>query len=60
MNFYGFMIRKLIVILAMLAGIAAGAAAQNAIDRMMANYSAVGESKFTSAVERDPRTRKLK
>lgn len=37
----------------------AQAAAQNGIDRMMDNYSSRGMSRFTSAVERDPATRKV-
>lgn len=35
------------------------ATAQNKIDRMVEQYSAVGNSKFTSAVERNPRTRRV-
>ena len=34
--------------------------AQNSIDRMVEEYSAIGGSKFTSAVERDPNTRRVK
>ena len=33
--------------------------AQNEIDRMVENYSSTGRSTFTSAVERNPRTRKI-
>ena len=38
---------------------AACAVAQNSIDRMMDNYSSRGTSRFTSAVEREPKTRKV-
>ena len=34
--------------------------AQNSIDRMVEEYSAIGGSKFTSAVERDPNTSRVK
>ena len=33
--------------------------AQNAIDKAVDEYSSVGKSTFTSAVERDPKTRKV-
>lgn len=33
--------------------------AQNSIDNLVDKYSSVGRSKFTSAVERDPNTRKV-
>lgn len=36
------------------------AVAQNKIDKMVENFSAVGKSHFTSAVERDPKTRAVK
>ena len=36
-----------------------GLSAQNAIDKAVDEYSSVGNSKFTSAVERDPQTRKV-
>ena len=35
------------------------AVAQNSIDRMMDNYSSRGTSRFTSAVEHEPKTRKV-
>lgn len=38
----------------------AQAAAQNSIDRMMDNYSSRGSSRYTSAVERDPATRRVR
>lgn len=38
----------------------AQAAAQNSIDRMMDNFSSRGTSRYTSAVERDPATRRVK
>ncbi len=34
--------------------------AQNSIDKMVEEYSAIGGSKFTSAVERDPNTSRVK
>lgn len=43
----------------LLLGLVAPAVAQNSIDELIDNYSSVGMSKFTSAVERDPRTRKV-
>ena len=33
--------------------------AQNAIDKAVDEYSSIGKSTFTSAVERDPQTRKV-
>ena len=33
--------------------------AQNAIDKAVEEYSSIGKSTFTSAVERDPQTRKV-
>ena len=36
-----------------------GLFAQNAIDKAVDEYSSIGNSKFTSAVERDPQTRKV-
>ena len=38
----------------------AQAAAQNSIDRMMDKFSSRGTSRYTSAVERDPATRRVK
>lgn len=32
---------------------------QNSIDKQVERYSSIGQSRFTSAVERDPRTRKV-
>ncbi len=37
----------------------ASMSAQNEIDRMVENYSLIGHSTFTSAVERNPHTRKI-
>lgn len=51
--------RRLFFIFAFLAALAASAFAQNSIDGLVENYSSVGQSKFTSAVERDPKTRKI-
>lgn len=39
--------------------IAVGASAQNRIDRFVDNESTIGQSKFTSVVERDPQTREV-
>lgn len=36
-----------------------GLSAQNAIDKAVDEYSSIGKSTFTSAVERDPNTRKV-
>ena len=49
------MITALLLVLAV-----AQAAAQNSIDRMMDNYSSRGSSRYTSAVERDPATRRVR
>ena len=38
---------------------AVGASAQNSIDRFVDNESTIGQSKFTSVVERDPQTREV-
>lgn len=51
--------RRLFFIFALLAALAASAFGQNSIDRLVENHSSVGQSKFTSAVERDPKTRKI-
>ena len=51
--------RRLLIIFALLAALAASAFGQNSIDRLVENHSSVGQSKFTSAVERDPKTRKI-
>lgn len=40
-------------------GCAAAALGQNSIDRLIDDCSLVGRSKLTSAVERDPKTRKI-
>ena len=54
------MIRRIVLTIVLLAGIAAGAAAQNVIDWMVDDFSSRGSSRFTSAVERDPRTRNVR
>lgn len=54
------MIRRIIITAVFLVGVLAGAAAQNSIDRLIDEYSSVGMSKFTSAIERDPLTRRVK
>ncbi len=51
--------RRIFLILTLLVGLAASAFSQNSIDRLVENHSSVGRSKFTSAVERDPKTRKI-
>ena len=51
--------RRLFFIFAFFAALAASAFGQNSIDRLVENHSSVGRSKFTSAVERDPKTRKI-
>ena len=53
------MIRRLILILFFTLGTLLAAMAQNSIDRQVERYSAIGQSRFTSAVERDPRTRRV-
>lgn len=35
------------------------AGAQNAVDRMVENFSTIGEARFTSAIERNPQTREV-
>lgn len=39
--------------------VALPAAAQNRIDELVENFSTTGSAKFTSAVERDPKTRRV-
>ncbi len=51
--------KKTACILLFLAGMALPAMAQNSIDRMVKQHSTTGKSTFTSAVERDPATRKV-
>ena len=51
--------KKTACILLYLAGMAFPAMAQNSIDRMVKQHSTTGKSTFTSAVERDPATRKV-
>lgn len=53
------MIRRLILILFFTIGTLIASMAQNSIDRQVERYSSIGQSRFTSAVERDPRTRKV-
>ncbi|MBO5182082.1 MAG: DUF5024 domain-containing protein [Paraprevotella sp.] len=50
--------RKLFMILC-LSGWGMAAWAQNSIDRLVEEYSTVGNSKFTSVVERNPQTKKV-
>lgn len=54
------MIRRLILILFFTLGTLLAAMAQNSIDRQVERYSAIGQSRFTSAVERDPRQKVVK
>lgn len=53
------MVRRLLFIMVALTVFSVCAVAQNSIDDLVDWYSSVGRSKFTSAVERDPKTRKV-
>lgn len=53
-------IRRIIITAMIYVAAMAHAVAQNRIDGMMENYSSHGMSKYTSAVERDPQTRKVR
>lgn len=53
------MIPRIIMTALLLTSLITAAVAQNSIDGLIDNYSSVGMSKFTSAVERDPRTHKV-
>lgn len=53
------MTRRIIITALALFAVTTLAMAQNSIDRMVADYSSVGSSRFTSAIERDPDTRKI-
>lgn len=50
---------RILMMLLFLTAAAMGAGAQNSIDALVEKYSGVGRSTFTSAVERDPATRKV-
>lgn len=50
---------RILFILLLMGTIALPTGAQNAIDKMIDNYSVVGGSTFTTAVERNPSTRKV-
>ncbi len=50
--------KKIFMLLLLLAS-ACGGMAQNSIDNIISQFSSVGQSKFTSVVERDPGTRKI-
>lgn len=52
-------IRKTIITVLMLFAAMVNATAQNSIDEMMDNYSSCGNSKYTSAVERDANTHQI-
>lgn len=52
-------IRKTIITVLMLFAAMVNATAQNSIDEMMDNYSSCGNSKYTSAVERDASTHQI-
>lgn len=54
------MARRFLFILVVAFSTALCASAQNSIDGMMERFSSVGQCRFTSAVERDPATRKVK
>lgn len=51
------MTRRIIMTITLLLTVVTAMTAQNQIDNMVDKYSATGYSKFTSAVERDPKTR---
>lgn len=51
--------KKIFYILLLFSGIALPARTQNSIDRMVKQHTSTGQSTFTSAVERDPSTRKV-
>ncbi len=53
-------LRKLTFTLMLAIGCTTCALAQNSIDKLVTSYSTLGNSKFTSAVERDPYTKKVK
>lgn len=53
------MIRRLLAIITIAMMPFMTLSAQNSIDELVANYSSRGGSKFTSAVERDPKTRSV-
>lgn len=52
--------KKLILLICLLVASATTALAQNRIDRMVENFSSLGNSTFTSAVERDSKTHRIK
>lgn len=52
-------IRKMIIMALLFVMATVNATAQNRIDNMMENYSSRGTSRYTSAVERNPKTRKV-
>lgn len=52
-------IRRIIITALLFVAAMVNVAAQNRIDEMIENYSSHGSSRFTSAVERDPKTRKV-
>lgn len=48
-----------IVMIFLTAMLSLNAMAQNAVDRMVEEFSSVGEARFTSAIERNPQTREV-
>lgn len=50
---------KQMVIIIMTAMFSMNAMAQNAVDRMVEEFSSVGQARFTSAIERNPQTREV-
>ena len=48
-----------IVMIFLTAMLSLNAMAQNAVDRMVENFSTIGEARFTSAIERNPQTREV-
>lgn len=51
--------RRILAFASLLVVLALPACAQNGIDRMVEKFSTVGGSKFTTVVQRDPKTRKV-
>lgn len=48
-----------IVMILLTAMLSLNAMAQNAVDRMVEEFSSVGQARFTSAIERNPQTREV-
>ena len=52
-------IRKIIMAITLVCCCSVSASAQNCIDRVVEKLSLIGDSQFTSVVERDPKTRNI-